>query len=168
MVKSSLNTIYCLSRAAEYKDEETAAHIGRMGEYARVVGRCLGMREEEQQMLLYATPMHEHTLIGAKILAAGNNGFLKLARTIALSHHEKWDGSGYPHGLQGEAIPLHGRIAAVADVFDALSSKRPYKEAFSLEESARAVAEGKGSHFDPDMVDAFLAVKEEIFSVRRL
>ncbi|MBN1834304.1 MAG: response regulator [Spirochaetales bacterium] len=191
--RSSLNTIYCLSRAAEYKDEETAAHIQRMGDYARVISGQLGGNEEEREMLLYATPMHDigkigipdrillkpgkldadewkimqqHTTMGAQILTVEANGFLGIARAIALSHHEKWDGSGYPEGLKGEAIPLPGRIAAVADVFDALSSKRPYKQAFSLEESARTVAEGRGSHFDPQVVDAFLAAKDKIFTIR--
>ncbi len=191
--RSSLNTIYCLSRAAEHKDEGTAAHIQRIGDYARAIGRQLGMSEEELEMLLYATPMHDigkigipdrillkpgrldadeweimqrHTVIGAQILAVESDGFLSIARTIALSHHERWDGTGYPQGLAGEAIPLSGRIAAVADVFDALSSNRPYKRASTLEESAGTVAEGRGSHFDPRVVDAFLAVQEEIFSVK--
>jgi putative two-component system response regulator len=191
---SSLSTIYCLCRAAEYKDEGTAAHIQRIGDYARVLGGRLGMSEEEQEMLLYATPMHDigkigipdrillkpgkldaeewkimkqHTLIGAQILAVEAIGFLGMARTIALSHHEKWDGSGYPYGLKGEKIPLSGRIAAAADVFDALSSDRPYKRASTLEESERIIAEGRGSHFDPRVVDAFLVVKEQIFSIKR-
>ncbi len=191
--RSSLNTIYCLSRAAEYKDEGTAAHIQRIGHYARTISRQLGMSEDEQEMMLYATPMHDigkigtpdrillkpgkldaeewkimqqHTVIGAQILTVETNGFLDIARTIALSHHEKWDGSGYPEGLKGEAIPLPGRIAAAADVFDALSSNRPYKRASTPEESAQAVADSRGSHFDPQVVDAFLAAKEEIFSIK--
>jgi putative two-component system response regulator len=191
--RSSLSTIYCLCRAAEYKDEGTAAHIQRIGDYARATSKQLGMSEEEQEMLLYATPMHDigkigipdrillkkgkldaeewkimqqHTVIGAQILAVETNGFLGIARTIALSHHEKWDGSGYPQGLKAEAIPLPGRIAAAADVFDALSSDRPYKRALALEESARIVAEGRGSHFDPQVVDAFLAVKKQIYSIK--
>jgi len=192
--RSSLNTIYCLSRAAEYKDEETAAHIQRIGEYARVIGRHMGMSEEEQEMLLYATPMHDigkigvpdrillkpgkldpeewkimqqHTVFGAQILSVDANSYLAVARAIAVSHHEKWDGSGYPGGLKGQAIPLPGRIAAAADVFDALSSKRPYKKAFTLEQSQQIVADGRGSHFDPQVVDAFLALRDEIFAIRR-
>jgi putative two-component system response regulator len=190
---SSLSTIYCLCRAAEYKDEGTAAHIQRIGDYARALSGQLGMSEEEQEMLLYATPMHDigkigipdrillkpgkldaeewkimkqHTIIGAQILAVEATGFLGIARTVALSHHEKWDGSGYPYGLKGEKIPLSGRIAAVADVFDALSSERPYKRALALEESAQIVVDGRGSQFDPQVVDAFLAVKEQIFSIK--
>ncbi len=110
--------------------------------------------------------MEQHTVIGAQILAVETNGFLGVARTIALSHHEKWDGSGYPSGLKGEAIPRPPRIAAAADVFDALSSDRPYRQASTLEEAVRVVAAGRGSHFEPQVVDAFLAAKEEIFTIR--
>ncbi len=190
---SSLNTIYCLSRAAEYKDEDTGTHIQRIGEYARIIGRQLGMSEDDQEMLIYATPMHDvgkigipdrillkpgkldaeewlvmkqHTAIGGKILTVEADGFLGLARTIALTHHERWDGGGYPEGLAGDAIPLVGRITAVADVFDALSSDRPYKKALSLERSASIVIESGGSHFDPRIVDTFSSVKNEFFSIR--
>jgi putative two-component system response regulator len=145
-------------------------------------------------MLIYATPMHDigkigipdrillkpgkldaeewtvmqqHTIFGGKILTVEADGFLGLARTIALTHHEKWDGSGYPEGLAGEKIPLAGRISAVADVFDALSSDRPYKKAMSVEQSASIVAKERGAHFDPRVVDAFSSVKEEIFAIRK-
>jgi putative two-component system response regulator len=191
---SSLNTIYCLSRAAEYKDEDTAAHIRRIGEYARIIGRQLGMSEDDQEMLAYATPMHDigkigvpdrillkpgkldaeewaimqqHTVFGAEILTVEADGFLGLAKTIALSHHERWDGSGYPYGLVGGKIPMPGRITAVVDVFDALSSNRPYKKALSLEQSSAIVVEERGGHFDPQLVDAFSAAQEEIFTIRR-
>jgi putative two-component system response regulator len=191
---SSLNTIYCLSRAAEYKDEDTAAHILRIGEYARVIGRQIGLSASDQEMLIYATPMHDigkigipdrillkpgkldteewaimkqHTVFGAEILTVEADGFLGLAKTIALTHHEHWDGGGYPHGLAGEKIPISGRITAVADVFDALSSDRPYKKALSLEQSSAIIIEGRGYHFDPQVVDAFSAVQEEIFTIRR-
>jgi putative two-component system response regulator len=191
--KNSLNTIYCLSRAAEYKDEDTAAHVQRIGEFTRAISRKLGLSEEEQGMLLYATPMHnigkigipdrillkprkldaeewkmmqQHTVIGAQILAAESNGFLGLVRTISLSHHEKWDGNGYPNGLKREAIPLPARITAVADVFDALSSNRPYKRAFTLEQSVGIITDGRGLHFDPRLVDAFMAVRDEVFAIR--
>jgi putative two-component system response regulator len=192
--RSSLSTIYCLSRAAEYKDEDTAAHIRRIGEYTRIIGREIGMSEYEQEMLIYATPMHDigkigipdrillkpgkldpeewvimqqHTVFGGKILAVEADGFLELARSIALTHHERWDGSGYPQGLAGEKIPVAGRITAVADVFDALSSDRPYKKALPLEKSASIVIGERGAHFDPQMVDAFVAVQEEIFTIRQ-
>jgi len=192
--RSSLSTIHCLSRAAEYKDEDTAAHIRRIGEYTRIIGREIGMSGYEQEMLIYATPMHDigkigipdrillkpgkldpeewvimqqHTIFGCKILTVEADGFLELARSIALTHHERWDGSGYPQGLAGEKIPVAGRITAVADVFDALSSNRPYKKALPLEESASIVFGERGAHFDPRMVDAFVAVQEEIFTIRQ-
>jgi putative two-component system response regulator len=192
--ESSLNTIYCLSRAAEYKDEETAAHIQRMGRYATAIGRKLGLNEQEVEMLQYATPMHDvgkigipdkillkpgklsrqewkimqqHTVFGAEILTVESNGFMKFAQSIALSHHERWDGGGYPEGLKGPQIPRAGRIAAVADVFDALSSKRPYKQAFSIENSLRIVAEGAGSQFDPRVVAAFLELKDDVLSIKK-
>jgi putative two-component system response regulator len=106
-------------------------------------------------------------VFGAEILTVEADGFLGLARTIALTHHERWDGSGYPHGLAEEDIPISGRITAVADVFDALSSDRPYKKALSPEQSAAIIVEERGAHFDPRVVDAFSAVQEEIFTIRR-
>ena len=151
------------------------------------------MSEDDQEMLRYATPMHDigkigipdrillkqgklnaqewelmkqHTVFGGKILTVEADGFLGLTRIIALTHHEKWDGSGYPEGLAGERIPMAGRITAVADVFDALSSDRPYKKAISVEQSASIVKEQRGSHFDPRVVEAFEVAREEIFAVR--
>jgi putative two-component system response regulator len=192
--RNSLNTIYCLSRAGEYKDEDTAAHVKRIGRYTRVLGRCLGFSEEEQEALLYATPMHDigkigipdrvllkpgkldadewelmkqHTVFGGRILSGIDDGFLEVARVIALSHHERWDGSGYPQGLSGKDIPRAARITAVADVFDALSSNRPYKHALSLERSAEIIVESSGSHFDPEIVRAFSRCQDEMFAIRR-
>jgi putative two-component system response regulator len=106
--------------------------------------------------------MKQHTVIGARILNGSDAEFIRLGETIALSHHEKWDGSGYPGGLKGKQIPITGRITAIVDVFDALTSKRPYKEAFSVEKSLNLIREGKGSHFDPDIVDAFFALQDDI------
>ena len=110
--------------------------------------------------------MKQHTVFGGKILTVDSNGFIRVAQTIALTHHEKWDGTGYPKGLKGSEIPLVGRITAVADVFDALSSNRPYKKAFSVEKSFQIIREGYGSHFDPDVVDSFFKAKEEILSIK--
>jgi len=110
--------------------------------------------------------MKQHTTIGGKILSNSDSEFIKLAEVIALTHHEKWDGSGYPRGLKGAAIPLAGRITAIADVFDALMSKRPYKEPFSLEKSFAIIREGQGSHFDPEVVEAFFAVEKEILLIK--
>ncbi|MCD6142374.1 HD domain-containing protein, partial [Candidatus Bipolaricaulota bacterium] len=191
--ESSLETIYRLARAAEYKDEDTGTHIMRMSHYAATVARELGLPEDEAESILYAAPMHDvgkigipdrillkpgkldpdewkvmkqHTLIGGKILSGSEAGFIKLAEVIALTHHEKWDGSGYPNGLTGEDIPIAGRITAIADVFDALTSKRPYKEPFPLEKSFSIIREGRGTHFDPAVVDAFFAVTDEILAIK--
>lgn len=158
--KSHQETIFHLSAAAEYKDEETGTHIQRMSRYSATIARGLGLDSKEVDLILKSSPMHDlgkigipdsillkpgkldseewevmkqHTLIGGEILGASNSDYVNMGAIIALSHHEKWDGSGYPSGLSGEDIPIQGRICAVADVFDALTSKRPYKEAFNLE-----------------------------------
>ena len=110
--------------------------------------------------------MKLHTVIGAKILSRSDEEFIKLGGTIALSHHEKWDGSGYPNGLKGTAIPISGRIAAIADVFDALTSKRPYKEPFSVEKSLVIIRRWSENYFDPDVVDAFMAIQDEILTIK--
>lgn len=189
----SLETIYRLSRAAEYKDEDTGAHIRRMSSYTAAVARKLGLPEDKVESILYASPMHdvgkigipdrillkpgkldadeweimkEHTVIGGKILAGSMTKFIKLAETIALTHHERWDGSGYPNGLKGEGIPIAGRIAAIADVFDALTSRRPYKEPFPVEKAFSIIREGRGTHFDPQVVDAFFAITTEILAIK--
>ena len=191
--QASLDTIMRLARAAEYKDEDTGGHILRMSSYAAAVARKLGLGDNVAQWILYAAPMHDvgkigiperillkpgkldpdeweimkqHTLIGGRILEGAKAGYLKLAEIIALTHHEKWDGSGYPRGLKGKAIPQVGQITAIADVFDALISKRPYKEPFSLEKSFTIIEESRGSHFNPDVVDAFFAIEDEIISIK--
>lgn len=190
---ASLDTIHRLCKAAEYKDEDTGAHILRMSNYSAAVARKMGLDETTVESILYAAPMHDigkigtpdrillkpgkldadeweimkqHTVNGGRILEGSDAEFINLGEVIALTHHEKWDGAGYPQGLSGEKIPLAGRIVAIADVFDALTSKRPYKEAFSLEKSYKIIREGWGNHFDPDVVDAFFAVEEEILSIK--
>jgi len=191
---ASLDTIYRLSRAAEYKDEDTGAHIKRMSNYSAAVARKMGQNDRTVESILLAAPMHDigkigtpdrillkpgtldadewkimkqHTVIGGNILGGSDAGFIKLAEMIALTHHEKWDGSGYPKGLKGTKIPLAGRIVAIADVFDALTSKRPYKQPFSLEKSFGIITDGRGNHFDPDVVDAFFSIEDEILSIRK-
>jgi putative two-component system response regulator len=186
---ASLDTIYRLSRAAEYKDEDTGAHVQRMSHYSTAIARKMGMSEELVECLLYASPMHDigkigipdailkkpgklddaefaimktHTVIGASILKDGTADFMKMAEGITISHHEKWNGAGYPNGIKGTDIPLEGRIVAMADVFDALTSERPYKKPFPPEKAFAIISEGKGTHFDPDVVDAFFDIKEEI------
>jgi putative two-component system response regulator len=153
----------------------------------------MGLNEETVEIILYAAPMHDvgkigipdhillkpgkldpdewqimkqHTIIGAQILQGSDAEFIKLAEAVALTHHEKWDGSGYPNGLSGSKIPLAGRITAIADVFDALTSKRPYKEPFSLEKSFDIIKQSRGSHFDPEVADAFFAVEDEILTIK--
>ncbi len=189
---ASLDTILRLSRAAEYKDEDTGAHIQRVSLYASAVARELGHDDEMIDNILYAAPMHDvgklgipdhillkpgklepeewvlmrqHTTIGAAILAGSSSNIVQIARIIALSHHEKWDGSGYPQGLSGTMIPIVGQITAIADVFDALTSKRTYKEASTIEESFTVIQENSGKHFDPVVVDAFLAIETEIRTI---
>ena len=189
----SLDSIYRLTRAAEYKDEDTGAHIQRMSHYSAVVARQMGLSENVTNNILYGAPMHDvgkigipdrillkpgkldadewdimrqHTTFGGKILEGSKAGYLKLGEVIALTHHEKWDGSGYPNGLKGKEIPKVGQIVAIADVFDALTTKRPYKEAFSLEKSYTIIRESSGSHFNPVVMDAFFAVEDEILAIK--
>jgi len=190
---ASLDTIYRLSMASEYKDEDTGAHIKRMSRYCAAVARRMGLDENTIETILYAAPMHDlgkigipdlilvkpaklnpleweimkqHTIIGAQILKGSDAEFIRLGEAIARHHHERWDGSGYPNGIKGADIPIAGRIAAIADVFDALTSKRPYKEPFSVEKSLAIIRDGKGSHFDPAVVDAFLAIQDEILTIK--
>jgi len=190
---ASLETIYRLSRAAEYKDEDTGAHVKRMSRYSAAVARQMALNDTIVDSILYASPMHDvgkigipdrillkpgrldreeceimkqHAVIGGQILEGSDTGFIRLAEIIALIHHERWDGSGYPKGLKGKEIPMIGRIVAIADVFDALISKRPYKEPFSIEKSFGIIKESRGSHFDPDVVDAFFAVENEILTIK--
>ncbi len=191
--KSSLDTIHRLSMAAEFKDEDTAAHIIRMSHYSAIVAGRMGLDSDFVESILHSAPMHDigkigtpdrillkpgkltsdewkimkqHTINGSKILAGTDAGFIKLGEEIALTHHEKWDGSGYPQGLEQKKIPLAGRIVAIADVFDALTSKRPYKEPFSLERSYKIIQDGRGRHFDPDVVDVFFDALDEILKVK--
>ena len=190
---ASLETIYRLSIASEYKDEDTGPHIRRMSRYCAAVARRMGLDENTIEIILYAAPMHDlgkigipdrilskptkldpveweimklHTVIGANILKGSDAEFIRLGETIAQSHHEKWDGSGYPNGLKGTEIPIAGRITAIADVFDALTSKRRYKEPFSAEKSLAIIRARRGSHFDPDVTDAFFAIQDEILALK--
>jgi putative two-component system response regulator len=187
--------IFMLAKAAEYRDPETGAHILRMAHFSRLIGQKLGLAAEELDLLLAAAPMHDvgkvgipdaillkpgkldeleftvmkqHAVIGWKILqghSAGNR-ILEMAAEIALAHHEKFDGSGYPNGVKGADIPLVGRIVAVADVFDALTAVRPYKRAWPVDEAAVFIRQNAGQHFDPDCVDAFFAAWDEVLAVR--
>lgn len=191
---ASMETIYRLSMASEYKDEDTGAHIQRMSLYSAAVARRMALDEHIVETILYAAPMHDlgkigipdrillkpgrldaaeweimkqHTVIGAKILGGSDAEFIRMGEMIARSHHEKWDGSGYPDGLKGTDIPIVGRIVAIADVFDALTSRRPYKEPFPVGKSLAVIREGRGSHFDPEVVDAFFAIQDEILIIKQ-
>ena len=186
-------TVTRLARAAEFRDPETGAHIQRMAHFSRLIAERLGLDAELQRQLLAAAPMHDvgklgtpdlillkpgrltpeemeimkqHTSIGHEILKDSASPVLRLAAEIALSHHERFDGGGYPNGLVGESIPLTGRIVAVADVFDALTSERPYKRAWTLEDARRFLLTGSGSHFDPSCVDAFFDAWDEAMDIR--
>jgi putative two-component system response regulator len=190
---SRLEIVQRLGLAAEYKDNETGLHVIRMSHFARILGLAAGMTDAEADDLLHAAPMHDvgkigipdrvllkpgpldadewqimkgHAQIGAEIIGQHDHGVLALARNIALTHHEKWDGSGYPNGLAGAAIPLEGRICAIADVFDALTSVRPYKKAWTEEEAVDFLVKQKGRHFDPVLVDLFLEQMPAIRAIR--
>lgn len=181
-----------LGRAAEYRDNETGLHIIRMSQIAALLARSMGWSEDMSDLMLHASPMHDigkigiadaillkpgklspeefdvmktHASIGADMLAGDESELLQLAYIIALSHHEKWDGSGYPAGLSGEAIPLAGRIVAVADVFDALTSSRPYKKAWAVDDAVAFLKDNAGRHFDPEVVAHFLRHLTEIIAI---
>lgn len=182
-------TIHRLVAASGYRDEETGAHVRRTGLFSEVLARAAGWSAAESETLRFAAPMHDvgkigvpdqilrkpgrltsheyevmkrHTLIGAKILADSSSPLLKTAAVIALYHHERWDGHGYPHGLAREAIPEAARIVAIADVYDALSHDRVYRSALPVDEVLEMMAEGLGSQFDPTLLPIFFAVHEEI------
>jgi putative two-component system response regulator len=182
-----IDTIIRLTTVAEYKDEETAAHIRRVGRYCQQMAKHLGWSEEDQETILYASPMHDigkvgipleillksskltpqefalvktHTLIGADILHDSKSNYLQMAETIALTHHERWDGTGYPRGLREEEIPMAGRIMNIVDQYDALRGRRPYKPSLNHEVAVKIIVEGDGrtspGHFDPNLRRVFL------------
>lgn len=190
---TQLQVVRTLGRAAEFRDNETGMHIIRMSKMCAMIAREMGEGEQYCELLLNAAPMHdvgkigipdsillkpgrlddeerikmnEHASMGADILEGDNIPLMELAREIAISHHEKWDGSGYPAALIGKKIPLSGRIAAVSDVFDALMSKRHYKEPWTLEQALDFIDSQTGKHFDPDVVAAFKNIVGELEIMR--
>lgn len=188
-------TVRRLSRVAEFRDDQTGVHIQRMAHYCHLLGRKLGLDPEFCELLRIASPLHDvgkvaipdgillkpgpltvderrvmerHAEIGHQMLAGSGQELLDLAAALALTHHEHFDGSGYPHGLAGEEIPIEGRIAAVADVFDALTSDRVYRPAFPVLEAVQVLRKRRGTHFDPRVLDAFLDSLAEVLELRRL
>lgn len=193
IVERERETVVRLSRAAEYRDPETGAHILRMAHFSQLIAREMGLSLDEQNLLLEAAPMHDigkvgiadkillkpgrldaeefeimkrHATIGYELLKGSSSRVLQAGAEIARGHHEKFDGSGYPAGKKGKDIPIFSRIVAVADVFDALTSERPYKKAWSIEEAIDFLNAGSGTHFDPDCVNAFLNAWEDVMAVR--
>jgi|SRR5580765_1579311 len=191
--RTRLAIVQRLGIAAEYKDNETGLHVIRMSHYAHMLGLAIGMDADRANDLLHAAPMHDvgkigipdsilckpgpldaeewkimktHTIIGGNIIGQHPHGMLAMAYQVAMTHHEKWDGSGYPHGLSGTQIPLEGRIAAIADVFDALTSARPYKEAWPVEQAVQYLEQQRGSHFDPELASLFLENLPQILEMK--
>jgi len=189
-----LDTIHRLVLAAEYKDEDTGDHIVRMSRYSALIAAKLGLPDSNVQNIRYAAPMHDvgkigipdnilmkpakltdeefdfmktHANIGAGILAKSKAEILRLAWQIAISHHEKWNGRGYPQGFSGDKIPIAGRIVGLADVFDALTSKRPYKVPYPIEVAVDIIKKERGEHFDPDVADIFLENIDEFIKIKK-
>ena len=187
-------TLLRLAKAGEYRDEETGCHVLRMARFSSLIAERLGLSEEERHVIETAAPMHDigkigtpdnillkpgkldaeelaimrtHARIGYEILKDSPSKYLQMGAVIARGHHEKFDGSGYPDGLAGEAIPLPARIVAVADVFDALTSERPYKHAWSIQDALQYLQTEQGRHFDPICVQAFLAQLDKVLHIRR-
>jgi putative two-component system response regulator len=187
------DTIYRLSLAAEFRDEDTGDHIMRMGRSCRLIAQKLGLPSDQVRNIEQAAPMHDvgkigipdsillkpgkltdeefevmktHTIIGAKLLGNSKAEILRVGEEISLYHHERWDGRGYPHGLSGEDIPIVGRIVCIMDVFDALTSRRPYKDPYPVRVALDIISEGKRKQFDPILVDILLANVDEIMQIR--
>ena len=191
--QSRLQVVQRLGRVAEYRDEETGSHIMRMSHICQLLAREIGWDDEQCDLVLNASPLHDigkvgipdaillkpgkldaqewevmktHTNIGAKMLEGDDSALIMMARDISISHHEKWDGSGYPNGLANDEIPLAGRMAAVADVFDALTSERVYKKAWSLEETMALIRENSGKQFDPQLVEVLSDNLSEVLEIK--
>lgn len=195
LINTRLNSLQMLGMAAEYKDNETGLHVLRMSHYSHLLAKAYGWNEEACILMLHAAPMHDvgkigtpdyilgkpgkldadeweimkqHPKIGAHIIGeyAKDSELFEMARVIALTHHEKWNGKGYPNSLAGEDIPIVGRIVAIADVFDALTTRRPYKEAWPIEKAVNLLKDEAGQHFDPALVDLFLEIMPNVLNIR--
>ena len=193
LLDTQLDIINRLAQAAEFRDNDTGMHITRMGQFCSQFGKILGMSDEDCGLLLNAGPLHDvgkigipdsillkpasltdaefemmktHTSIGAQLLAGSNSPIMRMAQKIALTHHEKWDGNGYPNSLRGDEIPLVGQVSSICDVFDALTSVRPYKKAWTIEEATREIVAQKGEQFNPDIVDKFIEFLPEFKKIK--
>ena len=193
LIQTRLEIIQRLSRAAEYKDNETGLHVIRMSHYAHILAKAIGYNAADAENLMHAAPMHDvgkigipdailqkpgkldaaewaimktHAQIGAEIIGEHRSPLLKVARSVALYHHERWDGNGYPYGLRGVEIPSEARIIALADVFDALTSARAYKPEWPLEKALNLLRSEQGQHFDPELVECFFAQLPAILDVK--
>ncbi|MEO0288310.1 MAG: HD domain-containing phosphohydrolase [candidate division WOR-3 bacterium] len=191
--RAYLETIYRLSVAAEYKDTDTGTHIKRMSKYSELIAKKLGFSDEFCELILYASPLHDigklgipdailtkpakltpeeweimkrHTTMGYEILAGSTEKLINFASSIALNHHERFDGTGYPSGKKGEEIPIEGRIVALADVFDALATKRPYKDAWPLDKILTEIENQRNKQFDGKIVDVFLSNLDEFLKIQ--
>jgi len=186
-------TLFRLAKAGEFRDEDTGNHVIRMARYSRLIADSMGIDAQEADTIELAAPLHDigkiglpdhillkadkltdaetavmrrHPLMGYEILKDSPSKYLRMGALIALGHHERFDGSGYPYGLAGDHIPLPARIVAIADVYDALTSKRAYKDAWTSEEAFDYLQSQRGSHLDPAIVDAFLRVREEALAIQ--
>jgi putative two-component system response regulator len=193
LLTTHIDLIHRLGRAAEYKDNETGMHVQRMSRFAKIIARAYGFCEESAEDLMMAAPMHDigkigiadnillkpgkltaeeyeimktHAQIGGEILSNPSSYLIELAHSVAMTHHEKWDGTGYPNGLSGEEIPIEGRIVALVDVFDALTSERPYKKAWSTEKAINYIMEQSGKHFDPALPPLLLQELPKLLKVQ--
>lgn len=191
--ETRLEVIQRLGRAAEYRDNETGQHVQRMSRYSARLAKEIGMNDMECNLIKLASPMHDigkigipdgillkpgplteaerkimetHTTIGGEILGGGKSELIKMAEAIALTHQEKWDGTGYPKGLKKEEIPLAGRITAICDVFDAITSKRPYKEEHPIEQALEFISSQSGKHFDPHLVNVFQQIVPDLKKIK--
>ena len=194
LTETRLEILLRLGSAGEYRDTETGQHVVRVCHYSRIIATAFGLPEGEAELLYHAAALHDtgkigipdnilfkpgkldnaeweimrtHCTIGRKIIGDHQDGLLKAAASVAMTHHERWDGSGYPNGLTGNEIPLFGKIVAVADMFDALTSRRPYKMAWSMEDATKEILSCSKRSFDPDIVDTFLKVLPEITAVSK-